>query len=82
MINITVAGVLKNLDPGRAPGLDKISPRVLKEFMIDILAASLTTIFRKSLEEGSDWKHSNVIPIFKKARNTILPTTVQSVLPA
>ena len=72
-INIIVAGVqklLKNLDPCKAPGPDNISPRVLKK-LSDILAAPLTTIFRKSLEEGSvpqDWKHSNVTPTFKKGQ--------------
>ena len=43
-IDITEAGVLnllKNLNPGKAPGPDSISPRVLKE-LSDVIAGPLT----------------------------------------
>ena len=66
-----------NLKPNKASGPDNIGPRVLKE-LADIIADPLTRIFRRSLQDGQvpqDWKHARVAPIFKKAKNTIQPTT-------
>jgi len=65
-----VLKLLKNLNPGKAPGPDSLSPRVLKE-LSTILANPLAHIFRKSLTSGCiprDCKHANVTPVFKKGQ--------------
>ena len=70
-INITAPGVLKllqGLNPTKAPGPDNLSPRVLKEFSLQI-AEPLAILFQKSLTDGEvpvDWRRANVVPIFKK----------------
>ena len=72
-IDITEAGVLKllkNLNPGKAPGPDSTSPRVLKE-LSEVIAGPLTLIFRKSLATGQvpeSWRCANVAPVFKKGQ--------------
>ena len=72
-ITISTAGVLnllRSLKPGKAPGPDMISSRVLKE-LADELAEPLADIFQVSLEKGqvpTDWKHANVTPVFKKGQ--------------
>ncbi|XP_071477586.1 uncharacterized protein [Diadema antillarum] len=70
-INITTAGVKKLLDklnPKKASGPDGITPRVLKE-LSNTIAPCLCNIFRKSYNLGEipdDWRHANIVPIFKK----------------
>ena len=73
-VTISVQGVqklLRGLQPGKAPGPDNISPRVLKE-LSDEIAPILTTIYQSSIQSGevpSDWKEANVTPIFKKGEH-------------
>ena len=60
--------LLKNLKPCKAPGPDKIYPRVLKELASEI-AEPLYVIFKESLRQSvipTDWRRANVTPIFKK----------------
>jgi hypothetical protein len=60
--------LLANLDPHKATGPDSIPTKFLKDFAQE-LAPVLTLLFSASLDQGevpSDWKHANVIPIFKK----------------
>jgi hypothetical protein len=60
--------VLKNLKQGAAPGLDGISPKVLKELRFE-LVGSLRNLFQKSLDltqVPTDWKKATVTPIYKK----------------
>ena len=70
-VHISVEGVkklLSNLQPGKAPGPDNLSPRVLKE-LADEIAPILTIIYQSSIDTSkvpSDWKEANVTPIFKK----------------
>ena len=70
-IQVTPAAVnkkLKDLNPNKAQGPDKIPPRVLKE-LADVLDTPLCILFNKSLESGvipDDWKKAEVIAIFKK----------------
>jgi len=72
-IQINTPGVLKllkNLNPGKAPSPDSLSPRVLKE-LNTVLANPLAHIFRKSLTSGcipGDRKHANVTPVLKKGQ--------------
>ncbi|XP_014675990.1 PREDICTED: uncharacterized protein LOC106815967 [Priapulus caudatus] len=57
-----------NLKPDKAPGGDKIPPRVLKE-AADTICEPLHMIFQHSLVNSyipEDWKDANVTPIFKK----------------
>ena len=73
VIIITASGVfklLRNINPGKAPGPDNLSPRVFKE-LVDVIADPLTRIFRVSLANGQiaeAWKRANVTPIFKKGQ--------------
>ena len=70
-IQLSTAGILKllkNLNPGKAAGPDKIKPVVLKEFREE-LAPILKILFERSLQNGivpSDWTSANVTPLFKK----------------
>ena len=70
-VNINIHGVKKlisNLKPGKAPGPDNISPRILKE-LANELAPALTIIFQSSVNTGTlpaDWKTAHVTPVFKK----------------
>jgi hypothetical protein len=51
-----------------SPGLDGITPRLLKETK-DVVSPVLAKIFRDSMRTGivpSDWKKAKVVPIFKK----------------
>lgn len=64
---------LQGLKPCKASGPDDISARILKEAAAE-LTAPLYTIFSKSLVTGcipEDWKHANVVPIFKGGNKTI-----------
>ena len=52
----------------KSPGVDDMSPRLLKE-IVDEIAHPVAILFNQSLEDGSvplDWKTANVMPIFKK----------------
>ena len=63
-----VIQLLQQLDNSKAYGYDNIPGRLLKEFAFE-LSSPLTLIFQASLKQGqppSDWKHANIIPIFKK----------------
>ena len=58
---------LKQLVTSKATGVDKIRANVLK-LSADIIAPSLTTIFKQSLHTGifvNDWKLARVQPIYK-----------------
>ena len=59
---------LKSLNPNKAAGPDKISPRLLKE-LADVLCAPLTNIFQAAIDSGTvptQWRSALVTPIFKK----------------
>ena len=63
-----VSKLLRNLDGGKATGLDYISPKLLK-VGYEHLAKSLAYIMNLSLATGavpSAWKVSGVSPIFKE----------------
>jgi hypothetical protein len=70
-IKITILGsekLLKNLDPTKATGPDKIPAPILKQFGAEF-APHLATIFNTSITKGevpTDWRQANVIPIFEK----------------
>ena len=68
--HITQADVTKavsQLNPSKPPGLDGISPKILKLAGISIVPI-LTNIFNLSLSTGvvpHNWKQANVVPFFK-----------------
>ncbi|KAK2154143.1 hypothetical protein LSH36_275g01040 [Paralvinella palmiformis] len=70
-VNITAELVQKRLTKlnlNKAPGPDKIHPRVLKE-MADVISSHLSVIFHKSLSEcrlPTLWKIGNITLIHKK----------------
>ena len=70
-IKISVAEVrtlLKELDPHKAPGPDKIATFILKE-CAEELATPLTYIFESSLRTGEvpiEWRIADIIAIYKK----------------
>ncbi len=68
-----VIDVLSLLNPNKAVGHDTISNRILINAK-DELATPLSMLFNKSLREcafPSDWKLSNVIPLFKKGDKSL-----------
>ena len=70
-ITVDPKGVLKllnGLNIHKAPGLDGLSARVLKECSSEI-APILTLIYNESLAQGTvpdDWRQANVAAVFKK----------------
>ena len=69
----TVEDILRNLNPSKASGPDRISPRMLKETYREI-APSLTTLFNRSLEDAqfpSQWKEAEVTPLHKKGDKSV-----------
>ena len=64
---------LKNINPYKSCGPDKIHPRLLKE-LGKIIAGSLAFLFNLSMRKGSipaDWKLAFVSPIHKKGPKNI-----------
>ena len=70
-IKFTVPGILKLLQDikiHKAPGPDKIVPRLLHDFA-HMLAGPLVEFSNQSFETSDvphDWQTANVVPIFKK----------------
>ena len=63
-----IAQVLTQLNPNKACAPDDISPVILKKFT-HLLSPSLTVLFNASIVTHtvpSDWKKSNIVPVFKK----------------
>ena len=61
---------IKRLKDNKSPGIDGITPKLLKEIAEEI-SVPLAIMFNLSLREGTvphEWKHANVVrvPIFKK----------------
>ena len=59
---------LSRLKTGKGPGIDNLSPGLLKMCAVGI-SASLATLFNRSFDSSSfptDWKLALVVPIFKK----------------
>ena len=59
---------IKKLKDNKSPRIDGITPKLLKEIAEEI-SVPLAIMFNLSLHEGTvphEWKHANVVPIFKK----------------
>ncbi|CAB4021276.1 Hypothetical predicted protein, partial [Paramuricea clavata] len=69
-----VCRLLNNLSTSKATGPDGISARLLKE-CLEVLAASLTALFNKSIAIGkvpADRKYANIVPITKNNKTYIV----------
>ena len=80
-----VASKINNMK-GKSPGVDGISPKILKE-TVEQISTPLAHVFNMSLQEGIvplEWKEANIIPLFKKgSRNKSVnyrPVSLTSVI--
>ena len=63
-----VASKINNMKENKSPGVDGISPKILKE-TVEQISTPLAHVFNISLQEGIvplEWKEANIIPLFKK----------------
>ena len=63
-----VASKINNMKEHKAPEVDGISPKILKETE-EQTSTPLSHVFNMSLQEGIaplEWKQANIIPFFKK----------------
>ena len=81
-----VASKIDNMKENKSPGVDGISPKILKE-TVEQISTPLAHMFNMSLQEGIvplEWKESNIIPLFKKgSRNKSVhyrPVSLTSVI--
>ena len=59
---------INNMKENKSPGVDGISPKLLKE-TVEQISTPLAHVFNMSLQEGIvplEWKEANIIPLFKK----------------
>ena len=81
-----VVSKINNMKENKSPGVDGISPKIVKE-TVEQISAPLAHVFNMSLQEGIvpfEWKESNIIPLFKKgSRNKSVhyrPVSLTSVI--
>ena len=63
-----VAIKINNMKDNKSPGVDGLSPKILKE-TVEQISKPLAHVFNISLQEGIvplEWKEANIIPLFKK----------------
>ena len=63
-----VASKINNMKENKSPGVDGISPKILKE-TVEQISTPLAHVFNMSLQEGIEpleWKEANGIPLSKK----------------
>ena len=63
-----VASKINNMKENKSPGIDGISPKILKE-TVEQISKPLAHVFNLSLQEGIvplEWKEANSIPLFQK----------------
>ena len=63
-----VASKVNNIKEHKSPGVDRLSPKILKE-TVEQISKPLAHVFNMSLQEGIvplEWKEANIIPLFKK----------------
>ena len=81
-----VVSKINNMKENKSPGVDGISPKILKE-TVEQISTPLAHVFNMSLKEGIvpfEWKEANIIPLFKKgSRNKSVnyrPVSLTSVM--
>ena len=63
-----VASKINSMKENKSPGVDGISPKILKE-TIEQISSPLAHVFNMSLQEEIvhlEWKEANIIPLLKK----------------
>ena len=63
-----VVSNINNMKENKSPGVDGISPKILKE-TVEQNSTPLAHVFNMSVQEGIvsfEWKEANIIPLFKK----------------
>ena len=63
-----VASKINNMKENKSPGVDGISPKLLKE-TVEQISTPHAHVFNMTLQEGIvplAWKEENIIPLFKK----------------
>ena len=83
---VVVSKINNNMKENESPGVDGISPKILKE-TVEQIRTPLAHVFNMSLKEGIvafEWKEANIIPLFKKgSRNESVnyrPVSLTSVI--
>ena len=81
-----VAGKINSMKENKSPGVDGISPKILKE-TVEQISSPLAHVFNTSLQERIvplEWNEANIIPLFKKgSRNKSVnhrPVSLTSVI--
>ena len=81
-----VASKINNMKENKSPGVDGLSPKILKE-TVEQISKPLAHVFNMSLQEGIvplEWKEANIIPLFTKgSRNKSVnyrPVSLTSVI--
>ena len=81
-----VASKINNMKENKSPGVDGISPKILKE-TVEQISTPPAHVFNMSLQEGIvplEWKEANIVPLFKKgSRNKSVnyrPVSLTSVI--
>ena len=81
-----VASKINNMKENKSPGVDGISPKILKE-IVEQISMPLAHVFNMSLQGEIvplEWKEANIIPLFKKgSRNKSVnyrPVSLTSVI--
>ena len=63
-----VVSKISSMKENKSPGVDGISPKILKE-TVEQISSPLANVFNMSLQEGIvplEWKEANIIPLLKK----------------
>ena len=81
-----VVSKINNMKANNSPGVDGISPKILKE-TVEQISTALAHVFNMPLQEEIipfEWKEANIIPLFKKgSRNKSVnyrPVSLTSVI--
>ena len=81
-----VASKINNMKENKSPGVDGVSPKILKE-TVEQISTPLAHVFNMSLQEGIvplEWREANIVPLFKKgSRNQYVhyrPVSLTSVI--
>ena len=81
-----VASKINHMKENKSPGVDWLSPKILRE-TVEQISKPLAHLFNMSLQEGIvplEWKEANIIPLFKKgSRNKSVnyrPVSLTSVI--
>ena len=67
-----VVSKINNMKENKSPGVDGISPKILKE-TVEQISTPIAHVFNMSLQEGIvpfEWKEANIIPLFKMVQET------------